>query len=120
LARARAPFICQSQSLNIYMADPSYNKLTSSHFHAWSLGLKTGQYYLRSRPSRDAIKFTLNIESLLNNVETAGLYDHMATKNLNQAEMDVISKKRRKLNEISKSENEAPNTMVSIQPSGMK
>lgn len=42
LARARAPFICQSQSLNIYMAEASYNKLTSAHFHAWSLGLKTG------------------------------------------------------------------------------
>lgn len=42
LSRARAPFICQSQSLNIYMAEPSYNKLTSAHFHAWSLGLKTG------------------------------------------------------------------------------
>ena len=101
------------------MADPSYNKLTSSHFHAWQLGLKTGQYYLRSRPSRDAIKFTLNVESLLNNVETAGLYDHMATKNLNQAEMELMTKKRRKLNETSKSENEAPNSMVSIQPSDM-
>jgi len=44
------------------MAEPSYNKLTSSHFYAWSQGLKTGQYYLRSRPSRDAIKFTLNVE----------------------------------------------------------
>ena len=67
LSRARAPFICQSQSLNIYMAEPSYNKLTSAHFHAWQLGLKTGQYYLRSQPARDAIKFTLNVESLLKN-----------------------------------------------------
>lgn len=62
LARARAPYICQSQSLNIYMEQPSYNKLTSSHFYSWGLGLKTGQYYLRSRPGRDAIKFTLNVE----------------------------------------------------------
>jgi hypothetical protein len=70
------------------MADPSFNKLTSSHFHAWQQGLKTGQYYLRSRPARDAIKFTLNVESLLNNAETAGLYDHMSSKNMTQAELD--------------------------------
>jgi ribonucleoside-diphosphate reductase subunit M1 len=47
------------------MPEPNYSRLTSMHFYAWKNGLKTGQYYLRSRPSRDAIKFTVNIEALL-------------------------------------------------------
>lgn len=47
------------------MSDPNYSKLTSMHFYAWKNGLKTGMYYLRSRPAVDAIKFTLNVEELL-------------------------------------------------------
>lgn len=65
LARARAPFICQSQSLNLYMGEATFTKLSSAHFYAWQQGLKTGQYYLRTRPARDAIKFTLDVESLM-------------------------------------------------------
>jgi len=67
------------------MAEPSYSKLTASHFHAWNSGLKTGQYYLRSRPARDAIKFTLDIESLIKNSdshENSALFDHMNVKNM--------------------------------------
>ena len=85
------------------MADPSFNKLTSAHFHAWQLGLKTGQYYLRSRPSRDAIKFTLNIESLKKNTD-CGLFDHMNQRNKSQSELDHSRKKKRKISEISKSD----------------
>lgn len=47
------------------MAEANFAKMTSMHFYAWKKGLKTGQYYLRTRPSRDAIKFTMNIEQLL-------------------------------------------------------
>ena len=47
------------------MAEANFAKMTSMHFYAWKKGLKTGQYYLRTRPSRDAIKFTVNIEQLL-------------------------------------------------------
>lgn len=65
LAAARGPFICQSQSLNLYMPNPEFKKMTAMHFYGWERGLKTGQYYLRSRPARDAIKFTVNMESLL-------------------------------------------------------
>ena len=65
LAIARGPYICQSQSLNVYMAEANFGKMTSMHFYAWKKCLKTGQYYLRTRPSRDAIKFTVNIEQLL-------------------------------------------------------
>jgi ribonucleotide reductase alpha subunit len=65
LAISRAPFIDQSQSLNIHLSDPSTSKVSSMHFYAWKNGLKTGMYYFRSRPAVDAIKFTLNVEELL-------------------------------------------------------
>ena len=59
LAADRAAFICQSQSLNIHIAEPTNKKLTSMHFYAWKKGLKTGMYYLRSRPKANAIQFTV-------------------------------------------------------------
>lgn len=65
LAVDRGPFICQSQSLNVYMAEPTFSKMTSMHFYAWKNGLKTGQYYFRTRPAADAIKFTVDAESLV-------------------------------------------------------
>lgn len=49
-AADRGAFICQSQSLNIHMAEPTTARLTSMHFYAWKRGLKTGMYYLRTRP----------------------------------------------------------------------
>lgn len=61
-AADRGPFICQSQSMNIFMSAPTVGRLTSLHFYAWERGLKTGMYYLRSEPARDAIKFTLTNE----------------------------------------------------------
>jgi len=62
MAIRRSPFIDQSQSLNIFMAEPNLQKLTSLHFYTWKNGLKTGMYYLRSKPASDTIKFTLDIE----------------------------------------------------------
>jgi ribonucleoside-diphosphate reductase alpha chain len=59
-AAARGPFICQSQSLNLFVADPSYAKLTSMHFYAWKKGLKTGCYYLRTKAAVMAQKFTVD------------------------------------------------------------
>jgi ribonucleoside-diphosphate reductase alpha chain len=56
----RGAYICQSQSLNIHMQDANFGKLTSMHFAAWKLGLKTGMYYLRTRAAADAIKFTVD------------------------------------------------------------
>jgi ribonucleotide reductase alpha subunit len=55
----RGPFICQSQSLNLWMEDPVYNKLTSMHFYAWEKGLKTGIYYLRRKAKHQAQQFTI-------------------------------------------------------------
>lgn len=65
LAIGRGPYICQSQSLNLYMANPVFSKMSAMHFYSWRNGLKTGQYYFRSRPARDAIKFTVNVDMLL-------------------------------------------------------
>jgi ribonucleoside-diphosphate reductase alpha chain len=59
MARDRAPFICQSQSLNLFVADPTYSKLSSMHFFAWREGLKTGCYYLRTKAASSAQKFTV-------------------------------------------------------------
>jgi len=60
MSRQRGYFIDQSQSLNLFMENASYSKLTSMHFYAWQSGLKTGMYYLRTKSAVDAIKFTLN------------------------------------------------------------
>lgn len=59
MARDRAPFICQSQSLNLFLGEPSYAKMSSMHFYAWKAGLKTGCYYLRTRAVATAQKFTV-------------------------------------------------------------
>lgn len=60
MAADRGAFICQSQSLNLFMEAPSFSKLSSMHFYAWQKGLKTGMYYLRSKAATDPIKFTLS------------------------------------------------------------
>ena len=60
MAADRGAFICQSQSLNLFMADPNYAKLTSMHFYAWKKGLKTGSYYLRTKAPVAAQKFTVD------------------------------------------------------------
>ncbi len=60
MSRQRGYFIDQSQSLNLFMQDANYAKLTSMHFYGWKSGLKTGMYYLRTKSAVDAIKFTLN------------------------------------------------------------
>ena len=63
----RGAFICQSQSLNLWMEDPVYNKLTSMHFYAWSKGLKTGIYYLRRKAKHQAQQFTIEPEKITKN-----------------------------------------------------
>lgn len=59
-AADRGAFICQSQSLNIFMEQANFGKLTSMHFYGWEKGLKTGMYYLRTKAATDAIKFTID------------------------------------------------------------
>ena len=59
MAADRGAFICQSQSLNLWMEDPTYNSLTSMHFYSWKKGLKTGIYYLRRKAKHQAQQFTI-------------------------------------------------------------
>ena len=59
MAADRAPFICQSQSLNLFLSEPTYAKISSMHVYAWKQGLKTGCYYLRTKAATGAQKFTV-------------------------------------------------------------
>jgi ribonucleotide reductase alpha subunit len=81
MSASRGAFICQSQSLNLFMADPTYTKLTSMHFYSWKKGLKTGIYYLRTRAPVMAQKFTVDPE-------------------LEQAAIRSEEDRRKKLNEV--------------------
>jgi ribonucleoside-diphosphate reductase alpha subunit len=69
-AEARGPFVDQTQSMNIFMGEPDYQRLGSSHFWGWKHGLKTGMYYLRTKPSMDAIKFTIDPNIIKNESNT--------------------------------------------------
>ena len=69
MARHRGYFIDQSQSLNLFMKDPDFAKLTSMHFYGWKSGLKTGMYYLRTKSAVNAIQFTLSKEKKENEEE---------------------------------------------------
>ncbi|MBI1836510.1 MAG: ribonucleoside-diphosphate reductase subunit alpha [Flavobacteriia bacterium] len=67
-AADRGAYICQSQSLNIFMENANFGKLTSMHFYGWEKGLKTGMYYLRTKAATDAIKFTVDKTMVHNTV----------------------------------------------------
>jgi len=69
MAADRGAFICQSQSLNLWIEDPNYNILTSMHFYSWSKGLKTGIYYLRRKAKHQAQQFTLEPTKIKNKEE---------------------------------------------------
>ncbi|KAJ6576865.1 ribonucleotide reductase alpha subunit, partial [Mycena sp. CBHHK59/15] len=68
LAADRGAFICQSQSLNVHLPAPTLGQLTSMHFYGWKRGLKTGMYYLRTKPAAQAIQFTVD-QSILNDAK---------------------------------------------------
>jgi ribonucleoside-diphosphate reductase alpha chain len=84
MAADRGAFICQSQSLNLFMDHPTPGKLTSMHFYAWKKGLKTGMYYLRSQAATQAVQFTVEKQS-------AGKVDGGTVVPL---ELDVTEKER--------------------------
>jgi ribonucleoside-diphosphate reductase alpha subunit len=63
-AADRGAFVCQSQSLNLFMENANFAKLTSMHFYGWKAGLKTGMYYLRTKAATDAIKFTVDKDAV--------------------------------------------------------
>jgi ribonucleoside-diphosphate reductase alpha chain len=93
MAADRGAYICQSQSLNIYMQDPNFGKLTSMHFYAWKKGLKTGMYYLRTKAAADAIKFTVekqaetSLEPITSKESVEMMKEELAAKELNEKAM---------------------------------
>jgi len=76
-AADRGAYICQSQSLNIFMENANFGKLTSMHFYGWERGLKTGMYYLRTKAATDAIKFTID-KSVVENQTAVTVEDQQA------------------------------------------
>jgi ribonucleotide reductase alpha subunit len=66
-ARARSPFICQTQSMNLFFEDLSYSKINTCHFYSWKSGLKTGMYYLRSKAKTQAQKFSVDASKIVSN-----------------------------------------------------
>ena len=75
----RGAFVCQSQSLNLWLEDPNYNSLTSMHFYSWKKGLKTGLYYLRRKGKHQAQQFTVEPEQNITNntINTDDDNDHI-------------------------------------------
>ncbi|MCB7482055.1 ribonucleoside-diphosphate reductase subunit alpha [Christiangramia sediminis] len=92
MSRHRGYFIDQSQSLNLFMENANYSKLTSMHFYAWKSGLKTGMYYLRTKSAVDAIKFTLEKEKKKEPVAVASEAPAKAAEKLKAETKPVISK----------------------------
>lgn len=74
MAADRGAYVCQSQSMNLFLQEPNFGKLTSMHFYAWKKGLKTGIYYLRSKAASSAIQFTVD-KSQLNGDKPAAIDD---------------------------------------------
>ena len=75
MAADRGAYICQSQSLNLFVQDANFAKLSSMHFYGWKAGLKTGMYYLRTKAAADAIKFTVEAEATTETPEVLGNED---------------------------------------------
>ncbi len=80
MAADRGAYICQSQSMNIFMENANFAKLTSMHFYGWKKGLKTGMYYLRTKAASDAIKFTVDKTSLAQKTEEEDNVEEVKTE----------------------------------------
>lgn len=94
MAADRGAFIDQSQSLNMFIAQPNFAKLTSMHFYAWKKGLKTGMYYLRTQPAAEAIKFTVTQDAPKTaEVEAVAITEEVVVKE-QLAELQVEAKEQ--------------------------
>ena len=92
MAADRGAYICQSQSMNLFLENPNFSKLSSMHFYAWKKGLKTGMYYLRSKAAVDPIKFTVaqNLqESRVSKTSSDGLKVENTQTNNDATSMDA-------------------------------
>ena len=99
MAAARGAFICQSQSLNLSVADPSYGKLTSMHFYSWKKGLKTGCYYLRTKAPVAAQKFTVDprLMAALENQSTMTVAQEYESDSDSEEEVETRKEKLERL-----------------------
>jgi ribonucleoside-diphosphate reductase alpha chain len=101
LAADRAPFVCQTQSMNLFVKNPTYKTLNAMHFYSWKKGLKTGIYYLRSQAKTSAQKFSVDLGKT-NSVNTIGNVSETGKKENGKEE----SKKENKINIHEKEEPE--------------
>jgi ribonucleoside-diphosphate reductase alpha chain len=83
LSIGRGPYICQTQSLNLYFKTPTVEKLSASMFYAWQKGLKTGSYYIRSNPDSSAQQFT--VDPSTQNIEPTHTNEHSAPSQLSHS-----------------------------------
>lgn len=92
MAADRGAFIDQSQSFNIHVAEPNYGKLTSIHFYGWKLGLKTGMYYLRTKPAAAPIQFTVDKTRLTANSKVKNIKDkeNVDLNSINRRMADMV------------------------------
>lgn len=104
----RGPFICQSQSTNCFVAKPNQKSLTAMHFYGWKYGLKTGMYYLRTRPKADAIQFTVDQTKLKAARAKALQKENEAAANRNKAAIAATAAANKKTKVVDKYDSEAP------------
>jgi ribonucleoside-diphosphate reductase alpha chain len=88
MAADRGAYICQSQSLNLFVQDANFAKLSSMHFYGWKAGLKTGMYYLRTKAAADAIKFTADAAAAKEAPEVLGNEDILVLERQQQMSAD--------------------------------
>ncbi len=124
MAADRGLFIDQSQSLNLFMESPNMGKLTSMHFYAWKKGLKTGMYYLRSKPASSAIKFTVkkNAKTAMSPSVSAGVtgdnvqVDSATTPAPSQVEVEArVKLQKEALVEVSEKSNTKNKVVCSVE-----
>ncbi|HLG36192.1 MAG TPA: ribonucleoside-diphosphate reductase subunit alpha, partial [Bacteroidia bacterium] len=101
MAADRGAFIDQSQSLNLFIQDANFAKLTSMHFYAWKKGLKTGMYYLRTKAATDAIKFSVEKHHIPKEMVLAEVETTNAVSNGNGNGTEVMTEKEIAMSEIS-------------------
>jgi ribonucleoside-diphosphate reductase alpha chain len=90
MAADRGAYICQSQSLNLFVDAPTTSKLTSMHFHAWRKGLKTGMYYLRTKAASQAVQFTVEKQGGKNMDPLVDTHNLTVVEGNNTAEEKII------------------------------
>ncbi len=91
MAADRGAFVCQSQSMNLFVENVNFGKLSSMHFYAWQKGLKTGMYYLRTKAARDAIKFTVDKDQLVKQGEEGDGQVKQGSRSVASASADTLS-----------------------------